>query len=125
MRFLLPGSVPRAALAKALINKPQLLLLDEPTASLDPSAAQIIRERIRNLASRDRCGILWTSHNMYEVEAVCDRVMFLSRGKVLLQGDPKQLPREHHLPRPRLRHGGPGVRPVGHPRQDQPERRQG
>ena len=93
--LLSSGEQTRAALAKALLNKPQLLLLDEPTASLDPSAAQIIRERIKSLASRDRCGILWTSHNMYEVEAVCDRVLFLSHGRVLLEGDPKTLPGEH------------------------------
>ena len=93
--LLSSGEQTRAALAKALLNKPQLLLLDEPTASLDPSAAQIIRERIKNLASRDRCGILWTSHNMYEVEAVCGRVLFLSHGKILLEGNPKTLPGEH------------------------------
>jgi len=93
--LLSSGEQTRAALAKAVLNKPQLLLLDEPTASLDPSAAQIIRERIRNLASRDRCGILWTSHNMVEVEAVCDRVLFLSHGKLLLAGNPKTLPGEH------------------------------
>ena len=93
--LLSSGEQTRAALAKAVLNKPQLLLLDEPTASLDPSAAQIIRERIKNLASRDGCGILWTSHNMYEVEAVCDRVLFLSHGKLLLEGNPKTLPGEH------------------------------
>lgn len=93
--LLSSGEQTRAALAKALLNKPQLLLLDEPTASLDPSAAQLIREKIRTLATRDRCGILWTSHNMNEVEAVCDRVLFLSRGKVLLEGDPRALPQEH------------------------------
>jgi ABC-2 type transport system ATP-binding protein len=93
--LLSSGEQTRAALAKALINKPQLLLLDEPTASLDPSAAQIIRARIQHLASHGDCGILWTSHNMYEVEAVCDRVLFLSHGRVLLEGNPKTLPAEH------------------------------
>jgi ABC-2 type transport system ATP-binding protein len=93
--LLSSGEQTRAALAKALINRPRLLLLDEPTASLDPSAAQIIRERIKSLATEERCGILWTSHNMHEVQAVCDRVLFLSRGKVLLEGDPNALPREH------------------------------
>jgi ABC-2 type transport system ATP-binding protein len=93
--LLSSGEQTRAALAKALLNKPQLLLLDEPTASLDPSAAQLIRAKIRSLATEDHCGILWTSHNMSEVEAVCDRVLFLSRGKVLLEGDPRTLPREH------------------------------
>ena len=89
------GEQTRAALAKALLNRPQLLLLDEPTASLDPSAAQLIRATIKKLATEDRCGILWTSHNMNEVEAVCDRVLFLSRGKILLEGDPHTLPQEH------------------------------
>ena len=93
--LLSSGEQTRAALAKALLNKPQLLLLDEPTASLDPSAAQLIREKIKNLAVQENCGILWTSHNMYEVEAVCDRVLFLSHGKVLLEGDPRLLPEAH------------------------------
>jgi ABC-2 type transport system ATP-binding protein len=93
--LLSSGEQTRAALAKALLNRPHLLLLDEPTASLDPSAALLIRSKIRSLATADGCGILWTSHNMHEVEAVCDRVLFLSRGKVLLEGDPKSLPREH------------------------------
>ena len=93
--LLSSGEQTRAALAKALLNKPQLLLLDEPTASLDPSAAQIIRAKIQHLASHGDCGILWTSHNMYEVEAVCDRVLFLSHGRVLLEGNPKTLPAEH------------------------------
>jgi ABC-2 type transport system ATP-binding protein len=93
--LLSSGEQTRAALAKALINRPRLLLLDEPTASLDPSAAQIIRERIKRLAAPGGCGILWTSHNMHEVQAVCDRVLFLSRGRVLLEGDPNTLPQEH------------------------------
>ena len=93
--LLSSGEQTRVALAKALLNDPQLLLLDEPTASLDPSAAQLIRRHIRELASQRDCGILWTSHNMYEVEEICDRVLFLSHGRVLLEGDPKRLPREH------------------------------
>jgi ABC-2 type transport system ATP-binding protein len=93
--LLSSGEQTRAALAKALLNRPRLLLLDEPTASLDPSAAQLIRAKIRSLATEDGCGILWTSHNMNEVEIVCDRVLFLSRGKVLLEGNPRTLPQEH------------------------------
>jgi ABC-2 type transport system ATP-binding protein len=96
--LLSSGEQTRAALAKALINKPTLLLLDEPTASLDPSAAKTVRERIQQLASRDGCGILWTSHNMLEVQSVCDRVLFLSHGRVLLEGDPRSLPRAHGAP---------------------------
>lgn len=89
------GEQTRVHLAKALINRPNLLLLDEPTASLDPSTARIIRDKIRTYASKDDTGVLWTSHNMHEVEAVCDRVLFLSHGEILLAGDPKSLPGEH------------------------------
>src|SRR5579883_2535949 len=93
--LLSSGEQTRVALAKAVLNRPQLLLLDEPTASLDPAAAQTIRARIRSLTAETGCGILWTSHNMYEVEEVCDRVLFLSHGRILLEGDPRRLPREH------------------------------
>jgi len=89
------GEQTRVALAKALLNRPQLLLLDEPTASLDPATARDLRTRIREFARQGTGGVLWTSHNMYEVEEVCDRVLFVSRGKILLEGDPRTLPREH------------------------------
>jgi ABC-2 type transport system ATP-binding protein len=89
------GEQTRVSLAKAMLNRPQLLLLDEPTASLDPAVAREIRTRIREFASRETGGVLWTSHNMYEVEEVCDRVLFLSHGRILLEGDPKTLPAEH------------------------------
>jgi ABC-2 type transport system ATP-binding protein len=96
--LLSSGEQTRLALAKAMINQPRLLLLDEPTASLDPAAAGTIRAQIRAMATDNGTGILWTSHNMHEVEQVCDRVLFLSRGKILLQGNPKTLPAEHGAP---------------------------
>jgi ABC-2 type transport system ATP-binding protein len=89
------GEQTRACLAKAMLNRPRLLLLDEPTASLDPATARDVRTKIREFAARGTGGVLWTSHNMYEVQEVCDRVLFLSRGRILLEGDPKSLPREH------------------------------
>ncbi len=89
------GEQTRVGLAKAMLNEPRLLLLDEPTASLDPSVARDIRERIRDFVSRTGAGVLWTSHNMRDVEEVCSRVLFLSRGRILLEGDPRALPGAH------------------------------
>jgi len=94
--LLSSGEQARVSLAKALLNRPRLLLLDEPTASLDPNVASEIRDMICSFARRENVGVLWTSHNMHEVEKVCDRVLFLSRGKILIKGDPKTLPREYH-----------------------------
>jgi ABC-2 type transport system ATP-binding protein len=89
------GEQTRASLAKAMLNSPRLLLLDEPTASLDPSVARDVRAKILDYVALGTSGVLWTSHNMSEVEEVCSRVLFLSRGKILLDGDPKTLPGEH------------------------------
>ena len=93
--MLSSGEQTRLSLAKAMLNRPRLLLLDEPTASIDPSAARDIRAGIAGLVEPGHCGVLWTSHNMDEVEAVCDRVLFLSHGRIVLEGDPKRLPGEH------------------------------
>ncbi len=92
--LLSSGELSRLNLAKALINEPKLLLLDEPTASLDPSVAKDIREKIRSYAQQTGAAVLWTSHNMNEIENMCTRVLFLARGKILLTGDPKTLPGE-------------------------------
>ena len=89
------GEQTRVCLAKAMLNRPCLLLLDEPTASLDPATARDIRTKIKQFTAHGSGGVLWTSHNMYEVQEVCDRVLFLSHGKILLEGDPKSLPEEH------------------------------
>ena len=89
------GEQTRAALAKAMLNSPRLLLLDEPTASIDPASARDIRARIATFVRETRAGVLWTSHNMYEVAETCDRVLFLSRGQVLLAGTPGELTARH------------------------------
>jgi ABC-2 type transport system ATP-binding protein len=89
------GEQTRLGLAKAMLNRPRLLLLDEPTASIDPSTARDIRAGVQAFIAEGHGGALWTSHNRYEVEAVCDRVLFLASGKVVLEGDPKTLPRQH------------------------------
>ena len=93
--FLSSGEQSRLNLAKAMLNNPRLLLLDEPTASVDPSSSQIVRERIKTYAKEKGAGILWTSHDMYEIEAICDRVLFISHGKILLEGDPRKLPPQY------------------------------
>jgi ABC-2 type transport system ATP-binding protein len=89
------GEQTRVTLAKAMLNNPRLLLLDEPTASIDPATARRIRVHIVEVAEKAGAGVLWTSHNMYEVAEVCDRVLFLSRGRILLAGEPEALVREH------------------------------
>ena len=94
--LLSSGEQTRVALAKAMLNQPRLLLLDEPTASLDPSVAREIRATIRDFDSGTGVGVLWTSHNMIEVAEVCHRVLFLSHGRILLEGDPRTLPAENN-----------------------------
>jgi len=89
------GEQTRVTLAKAMLNNPRLLLLDEPTASIDPATARRIRTHIVDVAEKAGAGVLWTSHNMYEVAEVCDRVLFLSHGRILLAGAPEALIREH------------------------------
>jgi ABC-2 type transport system ATP-binding protein len=93
--LLSSGELSRLGLAKAVINRPRLLLLDEPTASLDPSIALQVREIIKDYVSQTGTAVLWTSHNMREIEAVCDNVLFLSHGHILLSGDPRKLPSNH------------------------------
>jgi ABC-2 type transport system ATP-binding protein len=93
--LLSSGEQTRVALAKAMLNRPKLLLLDEPTASIDPATAREVRARIAAFAKEERSAILWTSHNMYEVAEVCHRVMFLASGRILLEGEPARLISEH------------------------------
>jgi ABC-2 type transport system ATP-binding protein len=76
------GQKTRVALAKALINQPELLLLDEPTASLDPDTADWIRQHLETYRQQNDATILLASHNMLEVERLCDRVIIMKRGRI-------------------------------------------
>lgn len=75
-------------IVKATLHRPQLLVLDEPTASLDPDVAERVRRGVEDLWAEDGTALLVTSHNMTDVERVCQRVVFLSRGRVAADGTP-------------------------------------
>ncbi len=85
------GQLTRLVLAKALINRPQLLLLDEPTASLDPDIADKTRRILVRLTKKEGMTVLYTSHNMAEVESLCDRIAFMHHGKIFAQGSPAEV----------------------------------
>src|ERR1700726_1259496 len=85
------GQKTRVALAKALINQPELLLLDEPTASLDPDTADWVREHLETYCKTHRATILLASHNMLEVERLCDRVIIMKRGRIEDDDSPENI----------------------------------
>lgn len=85
------GEKTRVAMAKALLNEPELMLLDEPTASLDPDTADYVRGMLEAYRKRTGTTILLASHNMSEVERLCDDVIMLRAGKVVDRGTPAQL----------------------------------
>lgn len=89
------GQKNRVSLAKSLINSPEILLLDEPTASLDPDTGDYIRSYIENYASKNNTTILLASHNMSEVERLCSKVMMMKSGKIIDEGTCKELISKH------------------------------
>jgi ABC-2 type transport system ATP-binding protein len=96
IRRLSSGQKTRVSLAKALINSPDFLLLDEPTASLSPDVSQWIRHRLTDYRDRTGATILFASHDMREVEQLCDQVMMMSQGKLIEQGSPEELVEKHN-----------------------------
>lgn len=91
VRNLSAGQSARLNLAKAFINFPKVLLLDEPTASLDPEVADFVRTFLENERKEFQVSIIITSHNMAEVEELCDRVIFINHGKILANDTPANL----------------------------------
>ena len=89
------GQKNRVSLAKSLINKPEILLLDEPTASLDPDIGDFIRSYIQEYKTKNRITVLLASHNMNEVERLCDSVIMMKKGKIIDSGTCKELIKKH------------------------------
>ena len=77
------GQKTKVGICKALINSPELLLLDEPTASLDPETSIFVREFLLNYQKKTQSAIIIASHNMQEVESICDRIIILNKGKIM------------------------------------------
>ena len=87
------GQQVRVSLCKAFLNKPRLLLLDEPTASLDPEVAGRVRQFLMDLVREEGTTVFVTSHNMTEVEEICSRVLFINHGRIIAEGTPRELAR--------------------------------
>jgi ABC-2 type transport system ATP-binding protein len=91
VRTLSSGQITRVNLAKAFINDPQILFLDEPTASLDPDIADKTRTLLKKIKQEKKISILYTSHNMREMEQISDRILFLYQGRIIASGTPEQV----------------------------------
>jgi ABC-2 type transport system ATP-binding protein len=89
------GQKNRVSLAKSLINKPKLLFLDEPTASLDPDVGDFVREYLENYKSKNELTILLASHNMREVERLCDKIVMMKKGEIVDHGTCSELIKKH------------------------------
>ena len=85
------GQRTRAGLAKAFVNRPEIVLLDEPTASLDPDTADWVRGFLERYAREVHATFLIASHNMFEVERLCDQVLMMRQGRIVDSGSPKEL----------------------------------
>ena len=85
------GQLTRLNLVKALLNDPKILFLDEPTSSLDPDIADRVRQLLKKVKAERSLTILYTSHNMAEIEELCDRVIFINKGKLRDDGTPQSL----------------------------------
>ncbi len=85
------GEKTRLNLCKCLLNDPELLLLDEPTASLDPEMADNVRKLLKKIQKERNIGILYTSHNMPEIEELCSRIYFIHEGRMIAQGSPEEI----------------------------------
>ena len=89
------GQKNRVSLAKSLINKPKLLFLDEPTASLDPDVGDFVREYLEKYKNKNELTMLLASHNMKEVERLCSKIIMMKQGKIVDEGTCKDLINKH------------------------------
>lgn len=94
VRHISTGHQTRLNLAKALINYPKILFLDEPTASLDPDIADKTRSLLKSIKKNRNLSILYTSHNMKEMEEMSDRIIFLHKGRIIAEGRPEEIIRD-------------------------------
>ena len=90
------GQKNRVSLAKSIINDPMVLLLDEPTASLDPETGDFVRSFLENYQNEKKTSILLASHNMVEVERLCSLVIMMNKGNIIDQGKPEELIKKHN-----------------------------
>lgn len=94
IRHISSGHQTRLNLAKSLINDPKILFLDEPTASLDPDIADKTRSLLKSIKKNRNLSILYTSHNMKEMEEMSDRIIFLHKGRIIAEGRPEEIIRD-------------------------------
>lgn len=93
MSELSAGQITRVILAKAFLSRPKIVLLDEPTASLDPEIAHLVRQFVLEQQAKNNLSVIYTSHNMEEVSSVCNRIIFLRHGKIVAENTPDKLAR--------------------------------